>query len=329
MAPIANSPIPSIAHFVKLNGANYFTWRKQLISFLNGYDLMKYVDGTFPAPSPNSTSNDGTVLINPEFVKWFQRDQLIIHYITGVMETDMIALLGDASTSYQVWDTLRRYFAAQSVVNEANLRFQLYSLDRGSESVSQYMQGAKRISDTLATIGQSISSKELVTCILRGLGPDYHTIVTTILNTGTLPEFEDLRARLLTYENQLAHSAHTVPNPTALLSYNPQQAFSSRSTQSWNKTSNNKKKWNKNQKSPKGQRQPFAPQTSAGILGQSPIQCQLCGTPGHLAPICPTRSSIPASLQNQQFPPQSVFAGMQTSYSSPGMPSMQHPYLTP
>lgn len=183
---------------------------------------MKYVDGTFPAPSPNSTCNDGTVLTNPEFLKWFQRDQLIIHYITGVMETDMIALLGDASTSYQVWDTLRRHFAAQSVANEANLRFQLYSLDRGSASVSQYMQEAKRISDTLATIGQSISSKELVTCILRGLDPDYHTIVTTILNTGTLPEYEDLRARLLTYENQLAHSAHTVPNPTSLLSYNPQ-----------------------------------------------------------------------------------------------------------
>ena len=130
------TPIPSIGHFVKLNGSNYFTWRKQLVSFLNGFDLMKYVDGTFPAPSSTSVSVDGTVVTNPEFLKWFQRDQLIIHYITGVMEIDMIALLGETSTSYQVWDTLRRHFAAQSVANEANLRLQLYSSDRGTQSVS-------------------------------------------------------------------------------------------------------------------------------------------------------------------------------------------------
>lgn len=71
----------------------------------------------------------------------------------GVMETNMLVLPGDTSTSYQVLDTLRYHFVTRSVANEVNLHFQLYSLVPRSQLVSQYFLGTKYISDTLATIG--------------------------------------------------------------------------------------------------------------------------------------------------------------------------------
>lgn len=101
--------------------------------FLNGYGLMKYVDDTCPSP-PHTImdASTSTTIANPAFTEWFQKDQLIISYITFAMNTDMLALFSDISTSLQVWRTLARHSAAQSIANAANLRFQLYSLSRGT-----------------------------------------------------------------------------------------------------------------------------------------------------------------------------------------------------
>lgn len=55
----------------------------------------------------------------------------------------------------------------------------------------------------MAAINESVSNVDLVTSVLRGLGPDYAMLVTAILNIPPLPSFLDLRARLLSFESQL------------------------------------------------------------------------------------------------------------------------------
>lgn len=104
------------------------------------------------------------------------------------------------------------------------------------------------LSESLVVIGQSVSFKELVTNILYGLGLEYHTIATVLLNVGTLLDFDDLKVRLLTYESQLAHSAIVSSTPMAF--YQSQLFVPSCSTQQWNKNRNEKKKWNKVKKDP-------------------------------------------------------------------------------
>ncbi|KAK0589348.1 hypothetical protein LWI29_013036 [Acer saccharum] len=83
-------------------------------------------------------------------------------------------------------------------------------MNKGTKTISEYLQHAKSLSDSLAAICEPVSATDLVTAVLRGLGPDFAMIVTAILNFPPLPRFEDLRARLLSFESQLLRT-----NPTA------------------------------------------------------------------------------------------------------------------
>ena len=62
-----------------------------------------------------------------------------------------------------------------------------------------------------------VSTNDLVTAVLYGFGSDYGMIITAILYFPPLPKFEDLRARLLSYESQLLHVKPTDVNSTTAL----------------------------------------------------------------------------------------------------------------
>ncbi|KAL5730343.1 hypothetical protein ACHQM5_003176 [Ranunculus cassubicifolius] len=328
---------PNVSHFIKLNDSNYIIWLCQMAPFLNGYGFMKYVDGSFPAPKLNE-GNDSTS-ISSDYLSWFQTDQLIVSYITSTLTEQILSLVVGKKTSKSVWECFKNHFAQQSVANAANLRFQLLSISKGTKNVSEYLQHAKSLSDALASIGEPVSNIDIVTSILRGLGPDYSMIVTAILNFPPFPQYEDLRARLLSFETQIAHSASvmstqtTPPVPTALhaanngspATQNPSEGnqrnnanqngnqFSSRNTNTrWNRNRgrNNNRGANNNWHNGNGNNgnwnrgnpSNWNRNNSTGVLGAPPLSCQICSNVGHSASSCPQR--IPPQLQT-------AFAGFQ------------------
>ena len=113
----------------------------------------------------------------------------------------MLSLIVSHTSALEMWTCLKNNFSQQSVANAANIRFQLMDMNKGTKTISAYLQHAKSLSDSLAAICEPVSSTDLVTAVLRGLGPDYVMIVTAILNFPPLPTFEDLHARLLSYES--------------------------------------------------------------------------------------------------------------------------------
>ena len=53
----------------KLKGSNtYPTWREKIITLLHGYDLMGYIDGSYPCPSYSNSS---------DFKLWTRQDSLL------------------------------------------------------------------------------------------------------------------------------------------------------------------------------------------------------------------------------------------------------------
>ncbi|CAB4278991.1 unnamed protein product [Prunus armeniaca] len=82
------------------------------------------------------------------------------------------------------------------------LKFRLFSITKGSKSISEYLAQAKSLADELTAIQEPVSNSDLVTYVLRGLGIDYQMIVMAILNFPPLPSFSDLRTRLLAFEGQ-------------------------------------------------------------------------------------------------------------------------------
>lgn len=100
----------------------------------------------------------------------------------------------------------------QSLTNATQLKFRLFSLTKGSKTISDYLAQAKSLVDELIAIQEPVSNSDLVTYVLHGLGPDYQMLVTALLNFPPLPSFSDLRTKLLAFEGQQAFAAPL--NPT-------------------------------------------------------------------------------------------------------------------
>lgn len=95
--------------------------------------------------------------------------------------------------------------------------------------MDQYLHQAKSFADSLVAINEHVSNKDLITGILHGLVPNYKMLVTALLNFPPLPDFADLRARLLSYEAQThytdpVHTSHS----TVLMATQYQPFFSQR-----------------------------------------------------------------------------------------------------
>ncbi|KAK0608210.1 hypothetical protein LWI29_027161 [Acer saccharum] len=211
-------PGPTIANFLKLSETNYLLWIAQLRPFLIGHGMYQYVDGTMPAPPPTlPATNSATADPNPTYLHWFQQDQLVVSYLVATMTEPMLSLIVGKSTALEMWLCLKDNFSQQSVANTANTRFHLMDMTKGTKSISAYLQHAKSLSDSLAAIYEPISSTDLVTAVLRGFGSDYAMIVIAILNFPPLPRFEDLRARLLSFESQLLCTKPTDSSSTTAL----------------------------------------------------------------------------------------------------------------
>ncbi|BFG20589.1 hypothetical protein CerSpe_068630 [Prunus speciosa] len=141
--------------------------------------------------------------------------------LRATLTEPILAQVVGLDTSLAIWECLQQHFSQQSLANATHLRFQLFSINKGSKSISEYLSHAKSFANQLAAINEPMTSTDLVTSVLRGLGPDYAMLVTAILNFPPLPPFSDLRARLLSFESQQAFSTLTTspaPSPTAFFS---------------------------------------------------------------------------------------------------------------
>ncbi|KAK0570558.1 hypothetical protein LWI29_003180 [Acer saccharum] len=186
--------------------------------------LYHYVDGTAPTPStllPTAATTDADTIAvpvpNPAYLKWFQQDQLIVSYLVSTLTEPMLSLIVGKTDALNMWTGLKDNFSQHSVANATNIRFRLMDMSKGTKTISAYLQHAKSLFDSLATINEPVLTTDLVTTILCGLGSNYGMIITAIFNFPPLPKFEDLRTRLLSYESQLLHTKPTDVNSTTAL----------------------------------------------------------------------------------------------------------------
>lgn len=127
-------------------------------------------------------------------------------YITSTFSESVLFLADGNPTSRALWRALATYFTQSFLANESNLRFQLLDLNKGFKSADEYLKHAKSLYDALCAIfdpdsdKEPVSNKDLVLVVLSGLGPDYHSLVTNLINAPALPDFSELRSRILAYK---------------------------------------------------------------------------------------------------------------------------------
>lgn len=77
------------------------------------------------------------------------------------------------------------------MVRVFQLKQQLFTLQKGSQSISEYMQKVKSIGDALQVIGHPVTEQELILSALNGMGHDYNSVVVMLTHTMSLSTLQE------------------------------------------------------------------------------------------------------------------------------------------
>ncbi|PKI72681.1 hypothetical protein CRG98_006932 [Punica granatum] len=144
---------------IKLTTNNYASWKTQFNSLLVGYDLVGYINGSFPCPLETIT-RDGQTIKNSAYILWRRQDQLLLHAIIVSVSEGIMGLIPQAKTSAEAWATLGKLYANRSRSRIMSLKETLAMKSRGTQTVQDYLQSVKAIADELVLAGALITSDD-------------------------------------------------------------------------------------------------------------------------------------------------------------------------
>ncbi|KAL2900798.1 Retrovirus-related Pol polyprotein from transposon TNT 1-94 [Bienertia sinuspersici] len=162
------------------------------------------IDGTLPMPSPFLSDNTGRDHINPDYYLWLKIDQIVRSWLFATLHRDILVEVHYVKFSTPIWERLQSRFMSASLARSMELKRTLSFIQKSqSQSMDQYLRDIKVLVDSLAAINSPVSLPDLIQYTLNGLGPDYDSLVTTILHFPGHLTFDELRSKLLVQEQRI------------------------------------------------------------------------------------------------------------------------------
>jgi len=138
---------------IKLTSSNYLLWRNQFILLLTSHDLLGFLDGGVPAPSPQITGSNGTTQVNPTYTSWLNTDQTLLSLLYSSLTEESMSQVFGLKHAHEAWTTLEAFFSHRFKTRELQLKDELQLMQRGSKSVAEFSRLFNGLCDQLATIG--------------------------------------------------------------------------------------------------------------------------------------------------------------------------------
>nr|XP_034930737.1 uncharacterized protein LOC118061423 isoform X1 [Populus alba] len=236
--------------------------------------------------------------------------------ITATLSPIAVSCAIGSTSSKELWIRLKEQFSTVSRTSIFQMKSNLQTIKKGSDSVAQYLHRIKEARDYLSAAGVYFADEDIVILALNDLPAEYNTFRCVIWGRESVISLKDFRSQLLAEEIIIDTSVNS-PFLSAMVastgdtytqgSFSPnhgQSQVHTRQFQSYNGNRNRSKG-----RFPQGSRffgpkpgfssmAPMFPNSNSGVLGQSPAQpfrhpsalmvpiCQLCNSEGHTAPFC-------------------------------------------
>lgn len=274
---------------LKLKDDNYLIWKLQFEQFLSSQALLGYVNGAMPRPPQTVTVTQGeqtTEAANPEFLRWVQKDQLIMAWIYGTLSENALRTVYGLNTSQEVWHCLGQKYNCVSATRKLALQRKVQTLSKGNRTMSVYLTEIKTLCDQLDSIGAAIPESEKIFGMLNGLGKEYESITAVIENSMDsfpAPSLDDVMSKLISFDDKLQNYA-------AATEVTPHQAFyTNRGGYSGRGRGQSRGGYRGRGYSTQGRGfyQQFGPSNGRGTQQNTTAPtCQICGKFGHAAYKC-------------------------------------------
>ncbi|KAF3788091.1 hypothetical protein EJ110_NYTH21739 [Nymphaea thermarum] len=122
-------------------------------------------------------------------------------------------------SSYKVWTTIKRIYAAQSRENVQQLKYTLQNLKKGNESKTTYFHKAKGVAHQLAMASKPVDDEDLVMNIPSCLPTDEYGTLKVLLCTRVDPiNLEELYSLFLIQESEISKFGN-LEDPSAYVAH--------------------------------------------------------------------------------------------------------------
>ncbi|GAV83781.1 UBN2_3 domain-containing protein, partial [Cephalotus follicularis] len=171
---------------------NYLSWRTQIMPFLRGQQLFGYVNGTSVCPLPTDVE---------AYNNWQQQDNNLMSIFVGFLSAEVIPTIHQASTSKQIWDTLKEAYACPSNTRILSLHLTLQNIKhKPDESITQFLQRTKTLHYELAVAGRPISLEDFNLYIFKALREDFKVMIPNLIVRPDPLSFSELQSLLVSHE---------------------------------------------------------------------------------------------------------------------------------
>ncbi|KHN37157.1 hypothetical protein glysoja_046755, partial [Glycine soja] len=140
---------------------------------------------------------------NPAFSNWELQDQLLLAWLQSSLSPAILPSVIGCKHTFQLWENIHQSFQSKTKAQARQLRTQLRTTKKGSSSISEFLAKIKHISDSLTSIGESVSLQDQLDVILEGLPNEFESLVTLINSKIEWFDLEEIRALLLAHEQRL------------------------------------------------------------------------------------------------------------------------------
>ncbi|PRQ54145.1 putative RNA-directed DNA polymerase [Rosa chinensis] len=201
---------------VQLDSSNYVTWKILLETMLKGCGLMKYFDGSFPCPSQYMITEEGSVSseMTTEYLTWKQNDYAVMTLLAATLSSGVLSLVVGSNTSREFWCLLKERYASTSWFHKEQLKSNFYKLQKGSDSIDNYLDRVKIACDKLANVGIHMTDEDIIVSILLGLPSAYTTMKTIIRAKHNPISIQELRSLLLIAEAEIEEANESISLPS-------------------------------------------------------------------------------------------------------------------
>ena len=195
---------------IKLNYTNYIPWKHQLITILEAYSLIEHIDGLSAQPCQCLLDAQGslTTNVNLDFLTWRIKDKALLSLINSTLTPQVFSLVVGMTTSREVWNTLKQRSTSTSRENILNLKLELQSLKKGSDSINGFLQKIKIAQDKLLPVGVIVDNEELICIVLHGWPKEFPHFCSTICAKSDPITYEHLSIILQSEEQAMAENSN-------------------------------------------------------------------------------------------------------------------------
>lgn len=157
-------------------------WLQQIEPVLRAHRLHRFCVSPKIPPKflcdPNRLNN----IENPVHAAWELQDQLLLSWLQASLSPSILPSVIGCRYTFQLWDTIHQTFQSKTKAQARQLRTELRTLKKGSSTITDFLAKVKSISDSLLSIGESVSTQDQLDVILEGLPSEFDSL-TTIINS--------------------------------------------------------------------------------------------------------------------------------------------------